>query len=162
MKIKLQELENIPDNKLDIEFHEIISDLNNNTPVSGSINLGLIGNYIKIQGYAKADINLECDRCLKNYTQHINADIDETLSIHKLISDNIKEVELTSENLIDELQDNDEVDVTDIVYQSIILSLPTKNLCEQECPGSKELQALASEKTTDPRLEVLKTMFSDN
>lgn len=156
MKINIEELSNTPDGQLKLGFHEILSELGNNKPVDGEITARLIPGGVKVEGHVETDMTMECDRCMENFPYHAEADIDEVFIQGTLSS--AKELELTDENFVEELRGKKEIDVTDLVYQTIILSTPSKKLCEEECPGTEEFQRLQEEKTIDPRLEIFKKL----
>ncbi|MFH0702610.1 MAG: YceD family protein [bacterium] len=159
MKINIEELANLPENQITLNFHETISDLNNNTPINGVIIAYLTSYGVKIEGNIETDMILECDRCLKSYSCHININIDEKFVKDSIILEGTRDLELTNENFVEELDNRSEIDITDLVYQYIILNLPGKKLCYSECPGTEEIQKLKTEKSLDPRLEVFKNIL---
>ncbi|EKE03327.1 MAG: hypothetical protein ACD_20C00215G0011 [uncultured bacterium] len=147
---------NTPEGQMTLEFSEVIGELSNNKTVEGKITASLISGGVQIKGHAETDMMLECDRCIVNYPYHADVDIEEVFITGSLSS--AKEIELTQENFVEELKGRNEIDVTDLVYQSILLNLPSKKLCQEECPGTKEFQNLQVEKPVDPRLEVFKKL----
>ncbi|OGI18046.1 MAG: hypothetical protein A2287_08130 [Candidatus Melainabacteria bacterium RIFOXYA12_FULL_32_12] len=156
MKINIEELSNTPEGQLTLEFNEVINELGNDQPVDGEVTARLIPSGVQVEGHVETDMMLECDRCMVNYPYHVDVNIDEVFIKGNLSS--AKEIELTQENFVEELKGRNEIDVTDLIYQSIILSIPSKNLCQEECPGTKEFQELQIEKPADPRLEVFKKL----
>ncbi len=158
MKINIEELESIPDKTITLNFNEKISELENDSPVSGTLTISSTGYGAEVEGHVATDIVLECDRCLERFTYHIDVDIDEKFVKDRIISEERNEIELTSEDFVEELKGSKEIDVTDLVYQSIILNVPTKKLCDIECEGTEEYQKLIKEKPIDPRLEIFKKL----
>ncbi len=156
MIIDIEELENLPDREMNLQIDEIIKDIDEGTPVKGVVNVMSNGSSITITGNIEADIVLECDRCLKKFTDHIKLNMDETFVKGKIIEDDKSEVELKSENFIEELGNSNEIDVSDLIYQSIILNIPNKKLCDKNCAGSEEYQQLQNQELVDPRLQVFK------
>lgn len=59
---------------------------------------------------------------------------------------------------MEELKGSKEIDMTDLIYQSIILNIPTQKLCKKECQGTEEFQRLTVEKSIDPRLQIFKNL----
>ena len=159
MKISLEELSDAPENTITLGFHEVIEQLDNNKPVDGEITACLIPGGVKVEGHVETDLNLECDRCLENYPYHVDIDIDEIFIKGNLSS--AKEIEISHENFVEELKGRSEIDITDLVYQSIILNTPSKKLCQEECPGTEELQQIQSEKPLDPRMEIFKKLYDE-
>lgn len=160
MKLNIDELENMPEKLITYTYHELIKELNNGITADGLITAYSTGYGIRIEGHIETDIELECDRCLEAYSYHVNIDIDETFIKDGLMSESIKELELTKENFVEELNGREDIDITDLVYQSILLNIPTKKLCNVECNGSEEFRIFQTEENIDPRMEVFKT-FSD-
>lgn len=162
MKIYLDELENNPENQLTLEFNEIIDELGNNQKITGSITASLTTYGVDVKGFIETDLNLECDRCLKSYTYHVNIDFDEKFIRDNLASDETKEIEITKENFVEELHGRKEIDITDLIYQSIILNIPSKKLCDVECPGNEAFQKLKDDISLDPRMQVFKKYHHKN
>jgi uncharacterized protein len=160
LKISLEELSNSPDKTVTLEFDEVIGELNNNAPVKGQVTAMLISGGVKIEGHVETEITLDCDRCLESYPYYVDIDIDEIFVKDELSS--AKEVELKQENFVEELKGRTKIDVTDLVYQTIILNIPTKKLCQEECTGSEELLELQADEETDPRLEIFKNLYKDD
>jgi uncharacterized protein len=159
LKINLEDLENNPDGQMTFNIDEIISELGNDKPVVGTITVNSSEYGVEISGLVETDVVLECDRCLNKYPYHIKIDIDEVLIKEDIVPPNTKEFEITGENFVEELKGRKEIDMTDLIYQDIILNMPGKKLCAEECPGSPELQKVKSETNLDPRMQVFKNML---
>lgn len=161
MKINLDDLENNFKGQMTLKINEIISELGNDNPVTGVLDINSSGYGVEISGLVETDILLECDRCLKKYSYHIKVDIDEVLTKEDIVPPNAKEFEITGENFVEELKGRKEIDMTDLIYQDIILNMPGKKLCAEDCPGSPELKKIQEEMKIDPRMEVFKNMLDE-
>ena len=92
---------------------------------------------------AHFDYSRDCDRCGEPYTREMNMSFE-----HMLI-----------QTLADE--DND------VVISDIFLSLPSKNLCRDDCKGLCQIcgqnlnngECSCDKRQTDPRLEILKQLI---
>jgi uncharacterized protein len=74
---------------------------------------------------AKAEVVLICDRCLSNF--------DKTLEISLAREYNINRQDKNEENLfVDKYGD---VDLEEPIREEIILAVPMKNLCREDCAG---------------------------
>ena len=156
--ISIEELEKAPEGQLILEFNEKIKDLETREPVTGELTVSLTAFGVEVEGYIEADIILECVRCMASFPYHLDVNIDEKYIKDSLSFGEAKEIELKGENFVEELMGKDQIDLTDLVYQSIILNMPTKMLCKEECKGSDDLQKLQTEKPLDPRMEVFKNI----
>ena len=56
------------------------------------------------------------------------------------------------------LQGAEDIDIYDLLYQSVILNLPNKKVCGINCNGDKFLK---EEDLSDPRLDVFKNIKID-
>ena len=54
-----------------------------------------------------------------------------------------------------------EIDLTDLMYQSLILSVPNKLVCDINCMGDEEINKYIKTEIQDPRLEVFKTIKTE-
>lgn len=162
MKVNLYDLENLPDKRIEVYFNEEIDELKNNKPVLGQITVYTTYYGAKVSGHVQTEITLECDRCLDKFNSNIEVDIDEKYVKDSLAFQDGKEFEIKEENFVEELNGSDEIDITDLIYQSIILNIPSKKLCDIKCPGSLEFQKLKENKEIDPRLEIFKKLSDEN
>lgn len=162
MIINIEEIENLYEKQKEIPFNEIIEDLNNGKPVSGLITVKSFGSKIIINGHVETDLTIECDRCLKSYLFHVNAEIDEVFIKGHLDTENKKEFELNKETLVEELNDKTEINLTNLAYQEIILNIPSKKICSEECEGNYTTSKQDIEDSVDPRLKALRSYFDNN
>ena len=158
MIIDIKDLENLPGGKLYVEFNEVIPGLETSSPITANIEVISNGVTIDVKGRVQSDISFECDRCLKEFLHHIDLNIDEKFVKGRIIDDNVKDLELKNENFIEELGDNEKIDLTDVIYQNIIINSPIKKLCDINCEGSEEFQKYVIEKSIDPRMQIFKDL----
>ncbi|MDD3013072.1 MAG: DUF177 domain-containing protein [Candidatus Gastranaerophilales bacterium] len=162
MKINLEDLVNNLENKVTLEFKEVINELENDEPVIGIVTVMLTPYGVEVTGSVETNMTFECDRCMKAYPYHLKIDLNEELIRESIVDSETKEYEITRGNFVEELKGRKEIDVTDIIYQDIILNIPGKKLCDKKCIGSEELQKVKSEKSLDPRMQVFKKFFEKN
>ena len=100
--------------------------------VNGKVRLS--GNEVFVNGHVETRAQVECDRCLKPVELPVNADF--TL---EYISDSDYEssqvVELTEAELLVSVFDGSGIDVDEIVKEQILLAVPTRMLCREDCKG---------------------------
>ena len=155
MKISIEELENTSSKSLTIHFDEKIEGLNCVAPIVSDLTILSLGDFIEIKGNVKGTLMLECDLCLKEFEYKLDFDIDEMFAKNALLDDYGQETELKDGQFVTDLEGADEIDIYDLLYQSVILNLPNKKVCGINCNGnsfSKE------EELSDPRMDVFKNI----
>jgi len=161
LKLNIEELKNSPEGTKEIYFNEKVDELENDFPVEASLTAKTKACGINIKGNVNTKLKLVCDRCSEEYVYSINVKVDEDFVTDSFINANQKEYELNPSQFVEELQGRDEIDINDFLYQTVILEVPFKKICDESCQGSEALQKAISEKFVDERLEVFKT-FSEN
>lgn len=162
MKVSISELENSKDKSLKLRFEEIIEEINPEVPVTADLDVNSLSSaYINIAGVIKATMNLTCDNCLKEFSKEFNININETFIKTKLFEDYKEETELSENSFIEDLNNSDEIDITDLIYQSVILNLPNKLVCDINCIGDEKIQKYIKTEILDPRLDVFKSIKTE-
>ncbi len=154
-KISIEELENTSSKSLEIHFNEKIEGLDCVTPIISDLTVLSLGEFIEVKGNVKGTVKLECDLCLKEFDYNLDFDIDEMYAKNALLEDYGQETELKDGQFVTDLEGADEIDIYDLLYQSVILNLPNKKVCGINCNGDKFLK---EENLSDPRLDVFKNI----
>lgn len=161
MKISIDDIKNSQNQSLKIEYNNEVKDLDTQGPVEAEIIFSAYGSYINAKGTIVANVKLNCDRCLKSFIQKIKVDVDETYILgHLKPSSDMhsgQEIELREGDFITELN-GDEVDVDDLIYQSVTLNIPNPCVCDINCVGDSEMEKYIKKEISDPRLEIFKTI----
>ena len=157
--ISVEELENTPSKTLEFHFDEKIKELDCVTPIKSDLEIKSLGEFIEISGNIKGVLKLECDLCLKEFEYELDFDIDEMFAKNALLEDYGQELELKEGQFVTDLEGADEIDIYDLLYQSVILNLPNKKVCGINCNGDKFLK---EEDLSDPRFDVFKNIKIDN
>ena len=167
-------LEDIPEYGLEIELTDASlgafapsaailpkDDIVVNRDITGSLHLTRDEDTILMTGSVQSVVCLPCSRCLVNHEIKLTTDIDLALKVTK------------AESIEDEaqLEDNEipvrgpEIELSDIIFQEILLDIPMKPLCREDCPGICPSCGFArgsdqckcdSGKQVDPRWQELK------
>lgn len=88
---------------------------------------------IAVGGYARTIIEHPCDRCLKPVLLPINGTVE---ALYKPIS----EMPTTEEEELKSLRNvlyytSDQIDLTDRIIEAIVVEVPMKVLCSEDCKG---------------------------
>lgn len=86
-----------------------------------------------IKGSFSAAIDIVCSRCLESTTLPIGSDFAYTLIPAK--AETREDLELTPEDLETSYYHGDVIDLAPIICEQIMLQIPMKVLCSEECKG---------------------------
>ncbi len=126
---------------------------------------------IRVKGRMWGSIGMECTRCLKEYRQNLEIDVDEFYRRPGLGADAGEGRKLPREAEMPEddayLIEENAIDLNVMVNDAVLLSMPIKRLCSEECRGicpycGKELNqgpCTCRDEHVDPRLEILRTLL---
>ncbi|AZV56272.1 DUF177 domain-containing protein [Clostridium sp. AWRP] len=126
-------------------------------PLKFSGTLSKEGDILLLEGKINTLLELTCSRCLSKFSYAVNIDITERFTNNN------------KENKDDEaiFIDSNIIDITEIIENNIILILPIKRLCSENCKGlcqqcgtnlnNSKCQCKSDD--IDPRLAKLKDMF---
>lgn len=107
--------------------------------------------------------NLSCDRCLKNFEKEFNTEY-----IMLYVTDPKDIVGLAEDSVQYISKDKDMIDISKDVIDSILLAIPMKSLCDEDCKGlclkcgndNNEKACECNSEIIDPRWEKLKKKFN--
>ncbi|MGN1153696.1 MAG: YceD family protein, partial [Candidatus Gastranaerophilaceae bacterium] len=108
----------------------------------------------------KGIVKLECDLCLKEFEHHLDFEIDELYAKRALIEgsdEHGQEIEIKDGQFVTDLNGEDEIDIYDLLYQSVILELPNKKVCGINCKEDF-FEKDDSFTVPDNRMDVFKTI----
>ena len=103
-------------------------------PVTGIIHLERHDDNILVRGQLRGELNFACSRCLDVYAAPLAADFDLLLKIGRPPV-SAQEHELDTGELDEDYFQGDELDLNAILREQILLTLPLKPLCREECRG---------------------------
>ena len=154
--VLIEDIEKNKDKTLHYEFNGEIVELEG-CYIAANLDLKSLGEYIEVKGSVEGKIQLECDRCLNKFDYELNFEIDEMYAKNSLYEEYGQEVELKSGQFITDLNGEKEIDVYDLLYQSVILQLPNKKVCGINC---KEGLFVSEEEINipDERMNVFKNI----
>jgi len=126
------------------------------------------GSEIHVSGRIETKVNVECDRCLKTIEMPVSSDF----KLQYISGQDYKSsdaAELTSDEMSLSVFDGEAIDIDEIVREQILLSVPARALCDENCRGicsicgtnlnSRSCDCTSSE--VDPRWEALRKLKTD-
>ena len=126
------------------------------------------GREVRLRGKINARAEIDCDRCLKSVGIAVDADFDVNyLPAGDYMSS--EAAELREEDLSLSVFDGETIDVDELVREQLLLALPARALCSEECKGlcptcgaDQNLTSCGCEsREVDPRWAGLKAVMSD-
>ena len=157
-KVSIDDIENSSNKTININFDEHIDEVNSVGNIKADLELKSLGEFIEVKGNVKGIVKLECDLCLKEFVYNLDFVIDELYAKHALQEEYSLETELKDGQFVTDLNGQNEIDIYDLLYQSVILNLPNKKVCGINC---NEGNFLKEEDYKDPRLDVFKNIKID-
>lgn len=135
------------------------------SPVEYSLRVQRSGKAIRVMGHVHGEVELTCARCLESFRYSLESDVNVEL-VSKGLAPTVPELELSREELDVFYYEKDEIDVGDIVGEEVILNLPMRALCKEDCLGLCEICGgnrnkgeCTCERRTDTRLGELLKIF---
>jgi len=104
------------------------------TPVLVEIDIHKDKDRFRLEGTAKAELELACSRCLEPFTMPVDAAFDvRYLPASEAAADG--ERELGEEDLDTSVYRDDQIDLDEVLREQFYLALPMKPLCREACAG---------------------------
>ena len=173
MKIRV---EDIQDTEKRATFVEDVAEINEALARTGAVDYQFqkaapvevafyrLGADLLFRGRFTGALTGTCARCLENYPFPLERDFTFVLKPHG--EQATEPQELSEEDLALSFYRGDEVDLGPLVREAMILALPTRPLCREDCRGlcprcGANLNGGACgcrDEWTDPRLEALRTL----
>ncbi|PQV64775.1 hypothetical protein B1R32_10342 [Abditibacterium utsteinense] len=155
----------IVEKKLDIPAG-ILDEWELTEPATGFVRASNARRSIVVRGKAKTAVKMECGRCLREYVQPLEFDLDITVPMSHFnaflgasaveADENDDGDELTRDD-INALFQEHALDVSELVRQAIVLAAPIQPLCSADCAGLPETEVFTDFKS-DPRWAALEKL----
>lgn len=127
---------------------------------------------VHVRGRYSTGIALECGRCLEGFSLSLDQEVDLFYlprPAEPEESDQEEEVELTDHDLVVAYYEDDALDLGEMVREQILLALPMKRVCREDCQGlcsrcganrnSGECECDTAADDVDPRLQPLRELL---
>jgi uncharacterized protein len=90
---------------------------------------------VKIKGVIRGAVEVACDRCLTPVAGALEVEFDAAFVPKERAMSAAENVELQEEDLAVSIYEDEAVDVDELVREQILLALPTRQLCREQCLG---------------------------
>jgi uncharacterized protein len=128
------------------------------------------GSTVHVRGDLEGRVTVECGRCLDHYPVDIGQRMD-LFYLPRLADrpeDEEEEVELDDHDVVVGYYEGEKLDLGEVVREQLLLALPLKRLCRQDCRGlcpscgrnrnTESCACVEPEEPLDPRLEPLRKL----
>ena len=112
-----------------------------------------------LNGTARSELDLVCDRCGKEFSR------EKVVALDMLLADELEQQDREDEIF---LLDGNELDLDELVTTAFVLAMDTKNLCSEDCKGlcakcgaDLNLGPCGCRPEVDPRLAALAQLLDD-
>ncbi len=129
------------------------------------------GTTVHVRGRLSLAVGTDCGRCLERYELPVAQELD-LFYLPRAAGqpqEQEEDVELTGREIVVGYYDGDRLDLGEVVREQVLLGLPLKRLCREECRGrcpscGQNLNQAAcacakAEEPLDPRLAPLRKLF---
>ena len=130
-KILIENIEKEPNKTMFYEFNEFMEEFG--ADIYADLELKSLGQFIEVSGKVQGKLKLICDRCLHEFDYDLDIEIEETFAKYSLQDEYSSEFELQRGQFVTDLNGEKEIDIYDLLYQSVILALPNKKVCGINC-----------------------------
>jgi uncharacterized protein len=124
---------------------------------------------IRLRGKINASVEVRCDRCITPVVVPVDADFDATYVPEAVLTTDAEATELQEDDLTFATYEGDELDIDELAREQILLALPSRHLCREDCKGlcltcGEDLNTQAchcEQQEIDPRWAALAALKKD-
>ncbi|MFO7983510.1 MAG: DUF177 domain-containing protein [Desulfuromonadales bacterium] len=106
-------------------------------PVSGSLRARKVGDLIEIDGHVETTLRLACSRCLGDFDRPVESEFSVafTSELPEVPEEDEEGLEVSAEEMGLNLYHGDVIELDAVIAEQVILTLPVKPLCGEDCRG---------------------------
>jgi uncharacterized protein len=104
------------------------------SPIEYELGVRKFEDGIQLTGPVTCRLSLSCSRCLDDFQYPVRTFMDIEI-VRKSNLQEADELELQGEDLDVYYFENNEIDLNPLVYEEVLLNIPMKPLCREECQG---------------------------
>ena len=147
----------------EIDWQEDAARLTSPAHVAGTLTKHIA--HTGVKGKIDAELEIECTRCLQKIDKRMEIPFEAAFVAPEHYTQ-AKEAELRAEDLDVSVLEGNELDLTELVREQILLNLPEQIFCREDCKGLCEkcganrnlINCNCLEEETDPRWAALKNL----
>ncbi|MGQ9486652.1 MAG: YceD family protein [Armatimonadota bacterium] len=140
MKLDLTEIAQHVGKQMSYEVDEApdtIEDLQVLSSIRGQLRFTNTGDLLLVRGFLHTSVELECSRCLRPFEMPLQCEVEEQVELRALSARPFEHPQVT---IIPEegdtlFLDGNILDLTELIRQMLLVSLPIKPLHDEECKG---------------------------
>lgn len=105
--------------------------------VRGDVKATRLSDSLLVQGDVEATVQLQCSRCLDTFELAVDASLEEQFQpvVDVVTGYTIKRAEFEENDAAFQIDLNHMMDLTEPVRQALLVALPMKPLCREDCKG---------------------------
>ncbi len=101
-------------------------------PLKIELKIEPTGNRVVVRGRLETVLRLECARCLEAFDYPVAENV---FVVYTAEESDLSQEELEAEELNQEFFDGEEIDVWPVLQEHLVMTLPIKPLCDDDCKG---------------------------
>ncbi|MCX6345837.1 MAG: DUF177 domain-containing protein [Armatimonadetes bacterium] len=114
---------------------DIEDGIRNIKPIKGEVVFSNAAKHIVVRGHFTTEIEVVCARCLNPYKMDISLPIEEEMLIAGHLPETTEAEAQLPEDAKEPLFEDNILNLTELLRQYIIVAVPIKPLCDEECKG---------------------------
>ena len=135
-------------------------------PVQSQLIVSLVGDQVKVVGELTVELELDCCRCLKSFDQSLKKNFQLEYWPDPEVNQEAERAVLNYKDLVMGFYHNDQLDLSSMVCEQIVLEIPMKSICNKDCKGLcdqcgddlNENECCCESHTIDPRWVALSSI----
>ncbi len=132
-------------------------------PAHARLKVALHGDRVRVIGHVSAELETACSRCLKPVGFDVDKDVDLEYWPDPEVEKEGEEISLSYDELSIGFYRDDQLDLSGVISEQIVLEIPMKPVCEEACQGLcpqcgadlNETACACEPVTSDPRWDAL-------
>jgi uncharacterized protein len=105
------------------------------SPARARFKVTMSGDRVRVNGQLEAELNVSCSRCLKQLPERLKKNIDLEYWPDPAVEKEGEEIALSYDELDIGFYRNDRLDLSAVSGEQILLDLPMKPVCREDCKG---------------------------